>query len=67
VAEYGPPESIQQEGIAIALFYLGLMTWVGALAYGASWIQPVLGILGFAMDVYAVVLLVQAKRKAAQS
>jgi hypothetical protein len=67
VAEYGPPESNQTEGIAIALFYLGIMTWVGALAYGASWIQPVLGVLGFAMDAYAVILLARAKRKAAHS
>jgi hypothetical protein len=64
VADYGPPESISREGIAVALFYLGLMTWVGALAYGASWIQPVVGIVGFAMNAYAVVLLVQAKRRA---
>jgi hypothetical protein len=67
VADYGPPESIKTEGWAIAFFYLGLMTWVAALAYGSSWIQPVLGLVGFGLDVYACVLLYTAKRKAVHS
>ena len=67
MADYGPPESISTEGWAIALFYLGVMTWVGALAYGSSWIQPVLGLIGFGLDVFAVVLLYRAKRAAVHS
>lgn len=61
MASYGPHDSNRTEGIAMTLFVLGLVLWVGGLAYAAPGLQVILVIVGAAGDVGAMALLCMAK------
>jgi hypothetical protein len=63
VADYGPAESVGKEGWAITLFVVGLCMWVGGFAYADPTLQAVLAVLGFALNIFAFVILWRAKRE----
>jgi hypothetical protein len=63
VADYGPAESVRKEGWALTLFVVGLCMWVAGFAYADPALQAVLAVLGFALDIWAFVILAKAKRE----
>ncbi len=64
MADYGPAESISKEGWALALFVAGLCMWVAGFAYAdPAALQAGLAALGFALNIWAFVILARAKRK----